>query len=140
MKVTVLLYFFATFFVMYLYIITLSAMLTRESIFQVDFGLPGGAHFVMLGLDAQSALDHGLHHLVADVHLLIGRRHWEVAFFVAELVTQVRFFIAAAIPLAFDAVDHVISALRVLFVADIVENEKLAFRTHVACVADAGAL
>ena len=79
---------------------------------QVDFALAGGGHFVVLGFDVDAAIDHGLHHLVADVHHLVGRRHGEIAFLVAELVAQVRAFLAAAVPLAFDAVDVVIAFVR----------------------------
>ena len=91
-----------------------------------------------LGLDA--ALDQGVHHLVADVHHLVGRRDREVAFLVADLVAQVRVFLAAAIPLAFATVDEVVARVGRLVEADVVENEELKLRAHEARVGDAGAL
>ena len=106
----------------------------------VDFGLAGGGHFVMLRFDAQTAVDHRLHHLIADVHQRVGRRNGKIAFLVAELVAQVRKFLAAAVPLAFDAVDVVIARVRRLIEANVVENEKLALRSDERRIADAGAL
>ena len=48
--------------------------------------------------------------------------------------------LAAAVPLALDAVDEEIAALRVLVETDVVKNEELQLGAHVAGVADAGAL
>ncbi len=110
MKVTVLPYFLATFLMMYLYIIILSAIVTRSSNLRSISDWPAGGHLVVLGLDVHAAVDHRLHHLVADVHHLVGRRHGEVAFLVAQLVAQVRLLLAAAVPLALDAVDVVVAA------------------------------
>ena len=90
MNVTVLLYFLATFLMMYLYMHIWSAILTRFWKSQVDLALAGRGHLVVLGLDVHAAVDHRLHHLVADVHQLVGRRHREVAFLVTQLVAQVR--------------------------------------------------
>jgi len=56
--------------------------------------------------DVQTAVDHRLHHLVADVHQLVRGRHREVAFLVTQLVAEVRVLDPAAVPLAFDAVDR----------------------------------
>jgi predicted HAD superfamily Cof-like phosphohydrolase len=55
----------------------------------VDFGLAAGGHFVVVALDVQPALDHGLHHLAAQILVMIRRRHREVAFLVARPVAQV---------------------------------------------------
>ena len=67
MKVTILPYFFATFLMMYLYIITLSAIVTRLSNRMSISALPGGGHLVVLGLDGHADGLERLHHLVADV-------------------------------------------------------------------------
>ena len=99
----------ATFLTTYLYISTLSAIFDQGVEPHVDFALPAGGHFVVLGLDVEPALDHGQHHLGADVHHLVGRRHREVAFLVAELVAQVGAFLPAAVPVALDAVEVVVA-------------------------------
>ena len=111
---------------------------------QVDFALAGGGDFVVLGFDVEPALDHRDHHLVADVHQGIGRRHGEVAFLVAQLVAEVGFalrrVILAAVPLAFFAVDVEVAAVGRLIEADVVEDEELGFGADEAGVGDAGAL
>ena len=117
MKVTVLPYFLATFLMMYLNIIILSAMRDQVVELQVDLRLAGGGHLVVLGLDVHAAVDHRLHHLVADVHHLVGGRDGEVAFLVAELVAQVGRLLAAAVPLALDAVEEVVAAVGRLLAA-----------------------
>jgi len=45
--------------------------------------LAGGRDFVMLSFDLQAAVDHRLHHFIAQIHQLIGRRARKIALFVA---------------------------------------------------------
>ena len=85
-----------------------------------------------------------MHHLVTDVHQLIGRWDWEVALFVAEFVAEVstavaRAVIGAAVPFALVAIDEEIATVGCLVEADVVEDEKLGFRADVAGIGDAGA-
>ena len=103
---------------------------------QVDLRLSAGPDLVVLGFDVQTALDHALHHLVADVHHLVRRRHREVAFLVPQLVAQIGLLVAATVPLALDAVQEVETLVRLLIEADIVEDEELRFRSEVGGVGD----
>ena len=90
MNVAVLPCFLATFLTMYLYFEHVVGHLDQRGEAHVDLALAAGGDFVVLGLDLQAALDHGQHHLGADVVQRVGRRHREIAFLVAELVAEVR--------------------------------------------------
>jgi hypothetical protein len=79
-----------------------------------------------MAFDVQPALDHGLHHLAAQILVVIGGRHREVAFLVARPVAQV-VLLAARIPAALFGVDEVEAGMLVLVEADVVENEELGF-------------
>ena len=94
----------------------------------------------MLGFHVQSAGDHRLHHLVADVHQLVRRRHREIAFLVPQLVAQIRLLVPAPVPLALDAVDVVEALVRFLVEADVVKNEELRLRPQIRRVGNARAL
>ncbi len=94
----------------------------------------------MLRLDVHATVDHRLHHLVADVHQLIGRRDREIALLVAQLVAQVRILDAAAIPLALDAIEVVVRFVRASVEAYVVEHEELGLGADVRRVGNAGAL
>ena len=112
---------------------------------QVDLRLPGGRHLVMLGLHVETAVDHGLHHFVADIHQLVGGRHREIAFLVTELVAQVRTLagglrVLAPVPLPLDAVEVVETAVLRLIEAHVVKDEELRLRPEVRRVGDARAL
>ena len=87
----------------------------------------------------QPALDHGLHHLAAQILIMIGGRHREVAFLVARPVAQV-VSLAAGIPAALFGVDEVEAGVLVLVEADVIENEELRFRAEIGGVADAAVL
>ena len=81
-------------------------------------------------------LDHGLHHLGAQVLIVIGGRNREIAFLVARPVAEV-VLLAAGIPAAFFGVDEVEAGVRVLIEADVVEDEELGFRAEVGRVGEA---
>jgi hypothetical protein len=106
----------------------------------VDLALPARGHLVVLGLDVDAAVDHRLHHLVADVHELVRGGHREVALLVPQLVAQVRPLVAATVPLPLATVDVVEAAVGVLVVPHVVEHEELGLRPHVAGVGNARAL
>ena len=72
----------------------------------IDLALAAGGDFVVVALDVEAALDHGLHHFAAQVLVVIGGRHREVAFLVARPVAQI-IFAAARVPAAFLGVDEV---------------------------------
>ncbi len=71
---------------------------------------------------------------------LSAGRDREVAFFRANLVTEIRKFFAPAVPMAFRAVDEMEGGIAGVAVADFVENEELGFRSEEGGVGDAGAL
>ena len=74
---------------MYLYSIMLSARLHQRVEALIDLALAAGGDFVVVALDVEAALDHGLHHLAAQVLVVIGGRHREVAFLVARPVAEI---------------------------------------------------
>ncbi len=86
------------------------------------------------------AIDHRLHHLVADVHQRVGRRHREVTFLVANFVAQVRTLDAAPVPFPFNAIEVVVAFVRSVVEPHIVEDEKFGFRANEAGIRNAGAL
>src|ERR1035438_9650010 len=105
----------------------------------VDLALAAGGHFVVMAFDVQAALDHGLHHLAAQILVVIGGRHREVAFLIARPVAQV-VFLAARIPAALFGVDEIEAAMLVLVEAYVVENEKLGFGAEKRGIAHATVL
>ena len=102
----------------------------------IDFALAAGGHFVVMALDVEPALDHGLHHLAAQILVVIGGRNREVAFLVARPVAQVVLF-AAGIPAAFFGIDEVEAGVLILIEPDVVEDEKLGFGAEIRRVGDA---
>ena len=105
----------------------------------VDFGLAGGRHFVMVLFDLHAALLHLQDHFRADVLLRVGRRHGKVAFLGADFSAQVDAFLAH-VPHAFFGVDEVVPAVIRLVVAGLIENEELGFRPPEGLIADLRAL
>ena len=79
---------------------------------------------MMMTLDVQPALDHRLHHLAAQILIMIRRWYREVAFLIPRPVTQV-VLPPPRVPPPFLGVDKVKSRVLVLVEADVVENEKL---------------
>ena len=93
----------------------------------------------MVALDVQPALDHGLHHLTAQVLVMVRRRHREVAFLVTRAIAQV-VFPTTGIPASFLGVDEVVTLVLILIEADVVENEELGFRAEIGGVGNAAVL
>ena len=93
---------------------------------------------VALDHAARTAL-HRLHHLAAQILVMIRRRNREIAFLVARPVAQI-VVLAARVPAAFFGVDEVKAGVRVLVETDVVEDEKLGFGAEKRRVADAGIL
>ena len=105
----------------------------------IDFALAAGGHFVVVALDVEAALDHGLHHFGAQILIVIGGRDREIAFFVARPVAQVMLR-AARIPAALFGVDEVEAGMLVLIEADVIEDEELGFGAEIGGVGEAGIL
>ena len=119
---------------------------------QVDLGLPGGRHLVVVLLHAVADLLHFADHLGADVLLRVGGLDGEVALLVTRLVAQVlaldqaaaavvhRVDLARRVPLPLGRVDQVEAGVLVLLVAHLVEDEELGLGPEVGGVADPGRL
>ena len=113
----------------------------KRRIEDVDLGLAGGAHLVVVNLHGHPDLQHLGHHLRADILLGVVGRHREVAFLVAHLVAQVAaFLLPSGVPGRFPGVHRVIGHVAV--VAHLrepggVEDEELGFRAPVGSVGDA---
>ncbi|HEU5058331.1 MAG TPA: hypothetical protein VFU21_17485, partial [Kofleriaceae bacterium] len=63
--------------------------LQEAVVLEVDLGLPGGRHLVVVGLHLDADLLHGQDHLGPEVGEGVGRRGGEVAALVARLVAEV---------------------------------------------------
>ena len=105
----------------------------------VDFRLAAGGHFVMVALDVQTAGNHGLHHLAAQILVVIGGRHREVPFLVPRPVSQV-VLPPAGVPAPFLGIDEVEAGVLVLVETHVIENEEFGFRAEVRCVGNAAVL
>src|SRR5260370_38594877 len=100
----------------------------------VDFALTAGGYFVMVTLDVQAALFHGLHHLAAQILIMVGRRNWKVAFLVARTVAQV-VLLAARVPAALFGIDEIEPRMLVLIQTYVAKNKKLGFCPEIRRVA-----
>src|SRR5262249_24377632 len=101
------------------------------------FALPAGGDLVMMTFSRQAAIDHRLDHFAAQVLVMIGGRHREIAFFIARPVAEV-IFAASGIPAALVGVDVVVAGVLVLVEADVVEDEELGLGTEIRRVGYAG--
>ncbi len=72
-----------------------SCRLDERPELEIDLGLTGRGHLVVLHLDRDAGVDQRQHDLRAHVLRAIDRRHREVAFLVARPMPQLR---AAAVP------------------------------------------
>ena len=59
-------------------------------IFKIDFCLTGRAHFMMLAFDIKTTANHRSHHLVTNVHQMIGGRYREITTLMSNFVPQIR--------------------------------------------------
>ena len=78
-----------------------------------------------------------MHHLGAQVLVVVGGRNREIAFLVARTVAQIVFH-AARVPAAFFGVDEVEAVLLALIEAHVVEDEELGFGAEVGRVRQSG--
>ena len=103
---------------------------------EIDFGLPARRDFMVMALDLQPAVLHGHNHLAAQVLVVIGWRHREIAFLVAGTIAEI-VLDAAGIPAAFFGVDEIKAVLLTLIKADIIENKKLGFSAEISRISNA---
>ena len=106
--------------------------LEQRGVRHVDLALSGRSHFVVVRLDADADPAERIGHLAAKVVVRVGGTHREVAALEARLVSQVRFFEPGRVPSAFDGVHLIESAVLVLLVTHLVEDEELRLGTDVA--------
>ncbi len=108
---------------------------------EVDLGLAGGAHLVVLHLGLDAGVDQAADHLGAQVGEVVHRRHREVAALVARLVPEVAALLGlAGVPGALDRVDVVVGLAGAAGEAHIVEDVELGLGAEERGVRDAGAL
>ena len=105
----------------------------------VDLGLARGADLVVTALDLEAGVGQVGGHVVAQVGVVVDRRHGEVAALERHLVAEVAArLLAAGVPPALDRVDVVVLLVRVGPEADRVEDVELRLGAEVAGVGDAG--
>ena len=105
----------------------------------VDLGLARGADLVVAALDLEARRDQVGDHVVAQVGVVVDRRHREVAALVVDLVAEVAaVLLAAGVPPALDGVDVVVALVRIGAEAHRVEDVELGLGAEVAGVGDAG--
>src|ERR1043166_2342756 len=106
--------------------------LGQGPISHVDFGLPAGAHFVVVDFDLDAAFLQVLHHLGAQILVLIHGGYGEIALFVSDLVAEVGFVVVPRVPKPFFRIDVVVAVVMSLVEANAIEDEKLDFGSPVA--------
>ncbi len=104
---------------------------------KVNLGLPAGGHLVVVAFDLQPAALQGKRHLGAQVLVMVGGGHREVAFLVARPVAQVA-LLPGGVPAAFLRVDEIEAAVLPLVEADVVEDKELGFGPEIGHVGRAG--
>ncbi len=101
----------------------------------VDLGLPGGPHLVMLHLDGDTRAEQRPHHLRAQIGEMVGRGYREVATLEPGLVAEIpALFLAGSVPGCLDGVDGVHGTVRVVVVTNVVEDVELGLRAEVGGV------
>src|SRR5207253_11302259 len=73
---------------------------------KIDLRLAGGRDFMVLLFDWDARFLQFKAHLVADVLQSVHWRDREITFFRTNLVTEIRKFLASAVPMAFRAIDE----------------------------------
>jgi len=103
----------------------------------IDLLLTAGTDFVVMELDLETRIDHGLHHLGTDiVHRIVGR-NGEVSTLEWRLVTQVhRLFSSTRIPATLLRVDEVVTGMLILVTLNDVEDEELSLGAEEGRVGD----
>ena len=108
---------------------------------EVDLGLAGGGHLVVLDLDRDAGLDQRQHDLRAHVLQAIHRWDREVSLLVPRPVPQVgAAAVPARVPDPLFGVDVVVALVRVLVEPHAVENEELGLGAPVRGGRDSGRL
>ena len=105
--------------------------------FEIDFCLAAGGDFVVMALHLEAAALHGHRHLGAQVLVMIGGRHREVAFFEARAISQI-VFRAARVPAALFRVNEIKTVLLTLVETDVIKNKKFRFGAEVGGIGQAG--
>ncbi len=106
--------------------------------FGADFALAGVGHFVVMHFDRHAHLFEQQAHFRADVLQTVNRGHREIAALHRRAVAHIAaFHLVAGGPGGFVGVDLDEAARHVHIPADLVENEKLGFRTEIGGIADA---
>ena len=95
---------------------------------------------MVFALHAKTTIFHDVNHFITDIHLRVLRGNWEIAFLVADFVTEVRELFAPTVPDAFVGIEIVEAAVRRLTKPNIIENKEFRFRTEIRCVSQTGAL
>ena len=99
--------------------------LRKRRVLHVDLALASSANLVVMDLD-RNAHSHQLQDdLRSDVLKRVGGRHREIAFLVAQLVTQIGIFLAARVPGPLVRIYVVVAGLCRPVVADVVEDVEL---------------
>ena len=116
---------------MYLWSIIASPICTSGKNRKSISAWPGSCHFVVFPFDAQAAVAHDIDHVIANVPLGILGGNGEVAFLMADLVAEVREFLAAGIPNPFVGIDKVKTRIGCLAEANVIENKEFCFGTKI---------
>src|SRR5271165_3883594 len=109
----------------------------KRLVTKVNFRLAAGGNLVMMAFHLHTAALHGKCHFGAEVLVVIGRRDWKVALFVAGAVPKIGFS-APGVPAAFVGIHEVVSFVLVLVEADVIEDEELGLCAEVGGVSEAG--
>jgi hypothetical protein len=112
----------------------------KRSIAHVDLALAPGCDFMVMSFNSDAEFFQDRYHIGAGVLELIGRRHWEVTLFRAQLVSEARPVFTCRIPVGLNGIDFVIAVVGTLVVTHFIENKVLELRAEIGCVTDAGAL
>ena len=113
--------------------------LQRLGELHVDLALPAGGHLVVMAFDVQAAADHRIHHLGAQILIVVDGRQREIAFLIARTEPEVM-LAASRVPASLFGVDEVEPRMLILIETDVVEDEEFGFWSDVAGVGDAGLL
>src|ERR1035441_3127951 len=111
---------------------------SRPTFSLFPFGSPlRWSYLMMVALDVDAAALHGEDHFAAQVLIVIGGCHGEVAFAVARAVAEIVLF-PARVPAAFFGVDEIKAVLLALVEAHVVEYEKFRLGAEIGGVGNSG--
>jgi len=108
---------------------------------RADFALASGCHFVVMHLNRHSHLLKDQTHGRADVLQRINRRNREITALDARTMADIAIVEhLGRVPRALVGIDMEMGALHFNAPTDVVEDEKLGFRTEIRGVTNAGSL